>query len=586
MQLTGTQGGGKTSRVRSIPILLTGMPGAGKTTSGALLARLLDVPFLDLDSYYEDVYAAPPAEHIVELGEPEFRKREAKLLRKVLTESPRVVACGGGTLAQPESLREALRKGLVVYLKASTEALAARLGDSSRHPLLAPSSGEDSDHRPLDSARGRPSSDLRKRLADLLSLREPSYRRAHRAVETEGRSPFQVALTIREALAALRPDGYQWTCLPPEFRKVGRGAEAYVELGHRTHMVRLSSGQSPHAHGGFAGLAAFLEMVAGGFVAVLVDKGVLARYGSELEAELAGTEHVLIPIPAGEEAKRFSRMGFYLRALLEAGLGRSDTVVAVGGGSALDAAGLAASLYMRGVRVVSVPTTLLAGVDAAVGGKTAADLPGAGSFRGAKNLAGTFRAPAGVFVPVEVIAREVAERRNPDGLAEYLKTALLAGWTDALERKPNLTERGIESMLARCIEFKIAVVVRDEEERTGARTLLNLGHTFAHAIEAASGYRVPHGQAVGRGLVMAARASMRLGFANLGLDTVVERAAKRYGLWPSEPGVSAAAAARHLSSDKKRAGSRVRMVLLSDVGKATVVSVPISVVENLMASCW
>ena len=253
-------------------------------------------------------------------------------------------------------------------------------------------------------------------------------------------------------------------------------------------------------------LALLGESVDGSGVAVVTDRNVQRR----VRTPAVAADWPTLAVPPGEGSKSFAVLAEVLDFLAAAGLDRRGVVVALGGGVVGDLAGLAASLYMRGIAVVQCPTTLLAQVDAAVGGKTAINLTAG------KNLAGTFHQPRAVLADTTVLAT-LPDGEFRAGLGEAVKTALLAG-----EELLGMVEGGAEALLARapdplsqlvagCVRHKAAVVAEDERE-SGRRKELNLGHTFAHAIELAAGFgRVPHGEAVAVGLTLAARTSARVG---------------------------------------------------------------------------
>ncbi|HEY6836334.1 MAG TPA: bifunctional shikimate kinase/3-dehydroquinate synthase [Gaiellaceae bacterium] len=277
-------------------------------------------------------------------------------------------------------------------------------------------------------------------------------------------------------------------------------------------------------------LARLAELVPEGDVEVLADATVLGLHGPPLEAPI----HAL---RAGEEAKS---LGAVERIWRELELGRDGAILAFGGGCTTDAAGFAAAGYMRGVAWVAVPTTLVGQVDAAIGGKTAVNLPEA------KNLVGAFHWPVRTVIDPAVLSTlPEAERRA--GMAEVVKTGLLSG-------EP-LWELPEPEVVRRCAAFKVGVCMRDPFER-GERAVLNLGHTFAHALEAAGGYaRVSHGEAVALGLLAALRLS--------GLDTApVEET-----LSPKPVRVNRDAAWAALARDKKARDGRPRLVLLEGPGQ-------------------
>lgn len=263
-------------------------------------------------------------------------------------------------------------------------------------------------------------------------------------------------------------------------------------------------------------------------LAVVADEAVAPLHARRLGA--AGEAPLLLA--AGEATKSFARLEALLEALAERRLDRRACLVALGGGATCDVVGLAASLYLRGVAVVHCPTTLLAQVDASVGGKTAVNL------RAGKNLAGTFHAPRAVLADTETLATLPA-RELASGLGEVVKSALVGDGEllALLEREaPRLLARDpalLALVVERCVRVKAAVVAADEREQ-GERRVLNLGHTFAHALEHAAGYGVlPHGIAVGTGLALALAAAARAGvLEDADLPGRVGRLLERLGLFP------------------------------------------------------
>ena len=299
------------------------------------------------------------------------------------------------------------------------------------------------------------------------------------------------------------------------------------------------------------------------------------RVGALYLERLSGIDAPSLAVPAGEASKSLATLERVLDFMAGAGLERSSCLLALGGGVVGDLAGLAASLYMRGIAVVQVPTTLLAQVDASVGGKTAVNLAAG------KNLAGTFHQPALVVCDVETLA--TLEREDfESGLGEVVKSAILEG-EDALRHLERARARirardpdALAEIVERCVRLKASIVVRDPKEE-GARRALNLGHTFAHAIEKAAGYgRVPHGSAVAVGLTLALRASSDIGLLEdaglvdrvrqLLLDLAVPAdlgsLRERYGveLFP-------AAIVAGMSHDKKNVGGTLRLVLPVRAGR-------------------
>ncbi len=270
---------------------------------------------------------------------------------------------------------------------------------------------------------------------------------------------------------------------------------------------------------------------------------------------LAGDIFVL---PAGEESKTAARLTEILNFAAARGLTRSDALVALGGGMVGDITGLAAAVYMRGIRYVQVPTTLLAAVDSSVGGKTAVDLPAG------KNLMGAFWQPRHVLCDTDALTT-LPEADFASGCAEVIKTALLfdEDLFSLLEREgPDFP---LEEVIARCVIHKRDVVAEDERD-TGRRALLNLGHTLGHAVEAESGYTLSHGEAVAIGMATVCRAAAAYGFCAAALPGRVEALLKRFGL-PARAGVPLDTLMGRMLSDKKRSGNMVSVIVPEDIGR-------------------
>jgi 3-dehydroquinate synthetase len=276
-------------------------------------------------------------------------------------------------------------------------------------------------------------------------------------------------------------------------------------------------------------------------VALVADERVLELHPPALGERLLSTHTV----PSGEAAKALSVCA---RLWDELSLDRAGTIVALGGGTTTDAAGFTAATYLRGIPWVPVPSTLVGQVDAAIGGKTGIDL------EKGKNLVGAFHPPARVVIDPDLLDT-LPDAQRREGMAEAVKTGLLAG--RELWRLPD------DELVRGCAAFKASVCLADPLETTGRRAILNLGHTFAHGLEAAGGYRGPtHGEAVALGL----RAALRLSVAHLGLDPAV--LAEVEAVLPVEPAaVDTEAAWQAMALDKKARDGRLRLVLLEAPGR-------------------
>lgn len=304
---------------------------------------------------------------------------------------------------------------------------------------------------------------------------------------------------------------------------------------------------------------------------VVTNTTLVALYGQQLADILPNTR--LVTMPDGEPYKTLDTVAGLYAAFVEAGLDRSSTVFAFGGGVVGDTAGFAAATYMRGVRLVQIPTTLLAMVDSSVGGKVGVDLAQG------KNLVGAFKQPDYVLAPLSVL-RTLPEREWRCGMAEIIKHGFLA---DPELLKPELwtIERALE-LVRRAVQVKVDVVQRDPYEQN-VRAHLNLGHTFAHAVEQVSGYSWLHGEAVGVGLVAAARLSYAIGLCDSGLPEEVEDIVSQVGLPTRLGGLDPHALYAAMSTDKKWQGGHSRFILLRGVGQPEIVhDVPKETVLNIL----
>ena len=344
-----------------------------------------------------------------------------------------------------------------------------------------------------------------------------------------------------------------------------------VELGERAYPIHIAPGLLAEAGALTAGLGGRSA------VAVVTDENVAALHLDALRAALEAAGRTVTPIvlPPGEATKSWRHLEVLTERLLALGVERGDFVVALGGGVIGDLAGFAASILRRGCRFVQVPTTLLAQVDSSVGGKTAIDA------KAGKNLIGAFHQPSLVLIDPTVLAT-LPDRELRAGYAEIVKIGLIGDadffdWCDlnldaVLAREPQALARAIET----AVRAKAAVVAADEHETQGTRALLNLGHTFGHALEAEAGFSdaLLHGEAVAAGMVLAFRLSAELGLCPAADADRVATHLERAGL-PAHPNriglkTNAATLVRHMTQDKKMAGGRLALILTRGIGQAFV----------------
>lgn len=315
-------------------------------------------------------------------------------------------------------------------------------------------------------------------------------------------------------------------------------------------------------------------LLPGRTAALVTDSTVDPLYGDRAQASLeaAGFRVCRLVLPTGEQTKCLSRLGETLEFFASNRLTRTDAVFALGGGVIGDLAGFASAVYLRGIRYVQLPTTLLAAVDSSVGGKTAIDLAAG------KNLAGAFHQPAAVFCDPALLSTLPPETFS-DGCAEVVKYALLAGEPlRTLLADPEKVDW--ERVIACCVAVKRDLVEKDEHD-LGERMLLNLGHTFGHAIEQASALTVTHGKAVAIGMVAASRLAAALGLCGASLPAEVAELLTRYGL-PVESPYPPSRLLPAMGTDKKRAGQVLRLVLPERFGKCVLRETPVDELPSLL----
>ena len=336
----------------------------------------------------------------------------------------------------------------------------------------------------------------------------------------------------------------------------------HVSLGERSYPILIGDGLL-HEPALLAG------QIAGRDVLLVSNTVVAPLYAPRLKEALTGRRIVEVVLADGEQHKTLATAARVFDTLIANRCGRDVTVVALGGGVVGDLAGFAAACYQRGVALVQVPTTLLAQVDSSVGGKTAVNHPGG------KNMIGAFHQPRAVIADTAVLA-SLPPRELRAGLAEVIKYGLI--WDEAFF---DWIEAHLDALLARdapalghaihrSCAIKAEILSRDEREQ-GERAFLNLGHTFGHAIEAATGYTAwLHGEAVGTGLLIAADLSARLGMLDQRVVGRLHALLQRAGLPVAAPRIGAARALDYMRLDKKVQSGRVRLVLLSGLGRSLV----------------
>lgn len=484
-------------------VALVGFMGSGKSTIGEQLARALGRRFVDVD---EEIVRAHGAidKIFAEEGEVTFRRYERSAIAAALaSHEPSVIAVGGGAPAHAPTRKLLAERAHRIFLRVSPQTVERRLRRAKvRRPML----GE---------------SPTRARITTLYERRLPYYREAEFTLDCSGLQEG----TICEALASQVRLGYPVV--------IARDARPALRRAIRAH---------------------------GGSCIIVCDaKPAIAALARTILPRLP-----VHPFALQERRKRLALVERTLDVLAASGCDRETLVVGVGGGVASDLFGLAAGLYMRGVPYVHLATSLVAMVDAAIGGKTGVDL------RAGKNLAGIFRDPAAVFAQVDAL-ETLPPRAVREGLSEVVKAAIIAdpalfATLERLEHQP-FSRWPWQRIVRRAVEIKSSIVSQDPQER-GARELLNLGHTFGHAYERESAYRLAHGAAVALGLRAAGLLALRLGRFSASEHARVVALLAALGM-SLRASASPRSVLRRMQHDKKRREGRLRFVLPNKIGSVS-----------------
>jgi shikimate kinase / 3-dehydroquinate synthase len=531
-------------------IVLVGLMGAGKTSIGRRLAARLGLPFRDADTEIELAAGCSIPELFERYGERAFRDGERRVIRRLLSGDPLVLAFGGGAFMDAETRATARTEAASIWLRCPLPTLVRRVAGREHRPLLA-----DGDHHEI--------------LQRLIDQRYPVYAEADVIVDCGDESPDTTTTQVLNALLTWKPPRRLTVALPSTTYDVVIGEHLLDRAG------ALLAPRLPQRR-----------------AVVVSDETVAALHLPTLMKGLAETGVVTsqIIVPPGEASKSLDSYLDVLDQLLEARVERRTTIIALGGGVVGDLAGFAAATALRGVPFVQIPTTLLSQVDSSVGGKTAVN-----TKRG-KNLVGAFYQPRMVLADTATLDT-LPPRELRAGYAEIAKAGLIgdAAFFSWCERHGPAVVGGDRDVQAEAIKracaFKAAVVGDDEREEkpNDGRALLNLGHTFGHALEAEYGYDggLLHGEGVAIGLGLAFKLSARLGHCSAAdADRAVSHVAA-VGL-PAELSmlnrrISASSLIGHMRRDKKVRDGALSFVLVRGIGEAfTSSDVSVDAVTDLL----
>jgi 3-dehydroquinate synthase len=508
-------------------IVLSGFMGTGKTSVGIELSRKLGYAFIDTDVLIEEREGMPISLIFKKKGEDYFRQIEQSIVAEVSRKSKVVIATGGGVIKNRTNVDNLGKGGILVWLKADAEIILKRVMlEGGKRPLLDVE---------------EPLNEINKLLAERLKL----YEQSDVSVDTNYITPQETAQEIIEMLAL-------------------DGQEVRVGLHERSYDILIGSRILDK-------LGLRLKEFRPSKIAVISNKTVYPIYRDILLKSLRKFNIVpeIIVIPDGEEYKDFLWTYYIHGELLKARFDRDSLLVALGGGVVGDITGFVASTYMRGIRYVQVPTTLLAQVDSSVGGKTGVNHPIG------KNMIGTFCQPSLVLIDVDTL-RTLPEREFYAGISEIIKYGIIADKSlfDYLKsHREGILSLGdsLIHVIKRSCEIKADVVSKDERE-SGLRAILNFGHTIGHSLETVTGYRkFLHGEAIAIGMCSATELSERLGIAGKGVASSIKELAELYNLPARIPqDVSTSDLVYAMGIDKKAKGGRLRFILPEKIGQVTI----------------
>jgi 3-dehydroquinate synthase len=533
-------------------IVLVGMMGAGKTTVGKLLARQLGKTFVDSDEEIQRRTGVTIA-HIFDVeGEAGFRQRESAMIQELAQRDNIVLATGGGAVIKAENREVLKRNGVVVYLKSTVHDLWQRTRHDRSRPLLQ-------------------TADPRGKLQQLFEQRDPFYTEAADLTVHTGKQGVHCLVNgLRRKLEALMNTENSADTLQT----------LTVGLAERSYPIHIGSHLLSHAE-------LLLPYLPKKRAAIVTNTTVAPLYLEAVQQllECHGVSVVPVILPDGEAYKTSETLNLIYDALLTHRCERSTPLIALGGGVIGDMTGFAAATYLRGVPFIQIPTTLLSQVDSSVGGKTGINHPLG------KNMIGAF------YQPKVVLADTTTLNTLPDnelraGIAEVIKYGLIRdlpflAWLEQnMEKLLARDPEALQYAIARSCRNKAEVVGADELE-SGERALLNLGHTFGHAIENGMGYgEWLHGEAVAAGTVMAADLSQRMGWISADDVARVRAIFQRAGLPMVAPALGVEKYLDLMGLDKKVQDGKLRFVLLKALGHAVVTDeAPQDLLRQTLEAC-
>jgi len=565
-------------------IVITGFSGTGKSLVAREIAGQLRWDFIDTDNEIVSLAKKPIAEIFSSDGEGKFRKLEREAVKRASRQSHRVIAIGGGAIVDPQNRSQLARNGFIVCLEARPETIYQRLFQEESHgseirPLLE---GDN----PLEHIR------------QLKARRQPYYDDVDLVINTDDLSIGDVAKEVVKGWRLLRfarnDKGKARNDTPPVIARsaatkqshappglprlrlamtdkakagndVAEDVACWVETATQTYPIFVG-------YGSLGRLGEKLKKVGSSRVAIVISDGNVSRlYGDRVQEILkaAGFAVNSFVVPPGEESKSINTAIDIYNFLIKKRVERDDILIALGGGMIGDLAGFVAATYLRGIPWVQVPTSLVAMVDASIGGKVAVN------HHEGKNLIGAFYQPNLVLADTQTLAT-LPKRELTSGWAEVVKYGLILDkeFFEFLEssagRLIKLEQDVVSKAIIRSASLKAQVVSQDEKER-GQRIILNYGHTVAHGLEAATRYsHFLHGEAVAIGMMGAAKLSQKSGILPTNVVKRQQSLLQKFGLPTTFSSTGLAEIAEAMEVDKKTRAKKIRWVLLEDIGKTAI----------------
>ncbi len=504
-------------------IVLIGFMGSGKSRIGAMLSERLQCPLYDLDTIIEKDQGRKIAEIFEQKGEFYFRSLELKTLKSLAKIDNAVIVCGGGTPTYFDAREEIRKLGSTFFLDANFALVLKRVRKSSKRPLGAASTPEQIE-----------------RLQRLYCFRRPLYKDGAHCIDVNHEDRERTCDEIIEIVNAQK--------------NLSHIQGIPVNDSEHPYSIFIKNGAAEE----YQKIIAYLGLAK--YKPVLVTSDTLSITLKEIIRKIVGSQISLITIKDGELHKNAASVAHIHEQLLSLGHTRQSVILALGGGNVGDVAGFAAATFMRGIPFIQMPTTLLAMVDSSIGGKTGIDT----DF--GKNLVGAFYNPRAVIIDPQFLST-LPKSEFACGMAEIIKHAIIA---DSALFKDLHEDLETESLIERALKVKANIVFQDPKEAS-IRAHLNLGHTFAHAIEKESEFRIKHGEAVAMGLILATELAFKKGMLVEDFREELISLLKKYHLPTELPkNLSKEELIKSMLHDKKRDAKGLRFILPLKVGEVSI----------------